>query len=87
MTTSAERLQPYIVAEARRARGMAADPLTGDEAFKDADLLAYAKSQVAELRAPATGGRRRVLAEHDHESKTRCEAIERLIAQWEQANT
>lgn len=83
--TAAERLQPFIVAEHRRANGLPFDRnRVDDDPMDDPELLTYARAEVARLRATANTGR--VLAEHDHESKVRCQAIERLLAKHEEAH-
>ena len=64
-----ERLQPHIVAVHR-------GDVSGISEI-DACMLTYAKAEVARLRD--TSGSR-VLAEHDHESRIRCAALERLIS-------
>lgn len=81
MSTLAERLQPYIVAEHRRANGMAGVNLDGADALSDPDILAYARGEITRLRMP---GLRGVLAENDHESKIRCQALERMLARYEE---
>jgi hypothetical protein len=74
--TPADRLQPYIVAEHRRSVGMACAPFDHKEAMADTELLAYARAEIARLRASG----QRILAEYDHESKIRCQALERMVA-------
>ena len=64
-----ERIQPFIVL----SHGGLPDP----QALTDLELLAYAKAEIVRLR-DASGPR--VLAEHDHESKIRCQALERMVA-------
>lgn len=81
MTTPAATLQPYIVAEHRRANGMAGVNLDGADALADPDLLAYAQGEITRLRTP---GLRGALAENDHESKIRCQALERMLARYEE---
>lgn len=50
------------------------------QAFQDdPDLLAYARAEIARLREPG----QRTLAEHDHESKIRCQTLERMVRQYE----
>lgn len=69
MPDAHERLQPYVVAAH-------AGDVSG-AASLDAEMLAYAKAEVTRLRA---NNGRRILAEHDYESKIRCQALERLLA-------
>lgn len=80
--TSAERLQPYIVAAHRRVIGMGNDSAAHDPliAMADPELLAYAREEIARLRKPGN----RTLAEHDHESKIRCQTLERMVAAYEE---
>jgi hypothetical protein len=72
--TPAERIQPLIVL----LHHGKADP----DALTDPELLAYAREEIARLRDE---GGKRVLAEHDHESKIRCQALERMVRLHEAA--
>lgn len=72
--TPAERIQPLIVLSHHGKP----DP----DALTDPELLAYAKQEIARLRDD-TGSR--VLAVHDHESKIRCQALERMVRLHEAA--
>lgn len=72
--TAAERIQPFIVLSHHGKP----DP----DALTDPELLAYAKEEIVRLRDD-TGSR--ILAEHDHESKIRCQALERMVRLHEAA--
>lgn len=74
--TPAERIQPYIVAAHRRSLGMTSESLDLGLVAADPELLSYARGEIQRLR---TRGPNRTLAEDDHESKIRCEALERLV--------
>lgn len=79
--TSAERLQPHIATAYRTWNGKAlAAPLDLRAAFVEPADLTYAKDEIARLRAP---GKNRTLAEHDHESKIRCQTLERMVQEYE----
>lgn len=78
--TPAERLQPHITAAYRTWNGRSvSSPLVLGAAFAEAEDFAYAKTEIARLRAVG----QRTLAEHDHESKIRCQTLERMIAEYE----
>ena len=81
--TPEEQLQPAIVTMHRSTIGAEQLPDDWDikTVFADPDVLTYAREEIARLRS----GGRRTLAEHDHESKIRCEALERLVAAYEEA--
>lgn len=81
MASSADRLQPYIVAQHRKSSGMAGVTLDPQEAMADAELLAYAREEITRLKVSSP--KRGALAEHDHESKIRCQALERMVATYE----
>ncbi len=71
--TVSERIQPFITA-AHKGDTFA---VAGQS---DSEMLDYAKQEIARLRQ--TGGDR-ILAEHDYLSRTRCLALEKLVALWE----
>jgi hypothetical protein len=87
--TPAKRIQPYLVNTHRNSIGMPSLPLSeGSEAPEVIALLrecpeclAYAREEIARLKKPGF----RTLAEHDHESKIRCRALERMVAAYEAA--
>jgi hypothetical protein len=76
-----ENLQPAIVAMHRSMVGM--EPLPADwdikVVFADPKVLAYAREEIARLQAV-----RKFRQNKDHESKIRCEALERLVAYYEE---
>lgn len=78
--TSAERIQPYIVAQHRISSGLPT-PLDPQLAMDDPELVTYAKAEIDRLTAKG----RRTLAEHDHESKIRYRALLRMVTAHEEA--
>jgi hypothetical protein len=80
--TPEEQLQPAIVTMHRSMVG--AEQLSDDwdikKIFADPDVLAYAREEIVRLQAI-----RKSRQDHDHESKIRCEALERLVAAHEEA--
>jgi len=81
--TPEEQLQPAIVAMHRSVVGAESLPPEWSirNVFADPAVLAYAREEIVRLRS----GGRRTLADHDHESKIRCEALERLVAAYEES--
>lgn len=86
--TPSERLQPFLVSSYRFSVGLPTleDHPASDayiQAFRDdPELLVYARGEITRLRASG----RRTPAEHDHESKMRCQALERMVKLFEATN-
>lgn len=79
--TPAERLQPHITAAYRTWNGKTpAAPLDLRAAFSDPECLAYAKTEITRIRGPRG---HLTIFEADHESKIRCQTLERMIAEYE----
>lgn len=72
--TIEEKIRPFITASHK------GDTFGAAAGNGDSEMLSYAKQEIARLRQP---GNQRTLAEHDHESRIRCQALERLVSLWE----
>lgn len=82
--TVSERLQPHITTAYRTWNGKSVPvPLDLRAAFLDPECLVYAKAEIARLRSVGD----RTLAEHDHESKIRCQTLERMVHEFEGGGT
>ncbi len=78
--TTTDRLQPHITTAYRTWNGKSVTtPLDLHAAFAEPEYLTYAKAEIVRLRAPG----QRTLAEHDHESKIRCQTLERMVQEFE----
>jgi hypothetical protein len=79
--TLADELQSHIVANHRGALGV--QPYSPEECARlfrcRPDLLEYARSEITRLHVRGN----RTLAIHDHESKIRCQALERMVKSME----
>lgn len=79
--TSAERLRSHITTAYRTWNGRSVvAPLDIRAAFVEPEDLAYAKAEITRIR----GARGHLtIFETDHESKIRCQTLERMVLEFE----
>lgn len=73
-------LQPHITAAYRGWNGLPTESLDLRAAFADPADLVFAKAEIVRIRAPRG---HKTLADCDHESKIRCETLERMVREYE----
>lgn len=82
--TPSERIQPHITAAYRTWSGLKAEPLDLKAAFSESADLAYAKAEIDRIRGSRGD---KTVFEACHESKIRCQTLDRMVAEYEAGGT